>query len=158
MSDLELEEQNKAERKTELIAIAADLGPNQLMRFADSIVLLIRPELPNNGHYHALKGIAGGRGTGLVGEATTGHGVRGTSQSSVGVSGAASGSAGVWGAAQNGTGVIGDSQSGSGVIGPHAKPRLRRARRDHQQRGRRRTFVGVGRRLGGRKDGSGCAW
>jgi hypothetical protein len=69
MSDLELEEQNKAERKTELIAIAADLGPNQLMRCADSIVLLIRPELPNNGHYHALKGIAGGRGTGLVGEA-----------------------------------------------------------------------------------------
>ena len=41
MSDLSLEDQNTAERKTELIAENADLGPNQLKRFADGTVLLI---------------------------------------------------------------------------------------------------------------------
>jgi hypothetical protein len=59
MADLELEDFNEAERKTELIATNADLGPNQVKRFADSVVLLIRPTVPSAGNFHALRGIAG---------------------------------------------------------------------------------------------------
>src|SRR5262245_3378507 len=101
MSDLELEDQNEAERKTELIATNADLGPNHLKRFADAVVLLIRPTSPSNGNFNALQGIAGGWGSGLVGDATSGHGVRGTSQSNAGVVGRSTASFGVWGDVQS---------------------------------------------------------
>ena len=67
MSDLSLEDQNEAERQTELIATNADLGRNQLKRFANAIVLLIRPASPSNGNFHALQGVAGGHGVGTPG-------------------------------------------------------------------------------------------
>ena len=76
MSDLSLEDQNFAERQTELIAENADLGPNQLKRFPNGIVLQIKPAAQSRGDFHALQGIAGGHGCGLVGDATSGYGVR----------------------------------------------------------------------------------
>ncbi len=105
MSDLSLEDQNWAERQTELIAVPADLGPNQLKRFAGGIVLQIKPGFPSNGNFHALQGVAGGWGIGIVGEGTTGYGVRGHSVSNAGVVGRSDSSVGVWGDVQNSIGV-----------------------------------------------------
>jgi hypothetical protein len=118
MADLELEDFNEAERKTELIATNADLGPNQLKRFADSVVLLIRPTVPSAGNFHALRGIAGGSGSGLIGEGRSGNGVRGSSQSNAGVFGDSQSNIGVFGRGGTlGYGVLGRSRGNAGVVG-----------------------------------------
>ena len=118
MGDLSLEDSNDAERATELVATNADLGPNQLKRFADGIVFQIRPAVPSNGNFHALKGIAGGSGSGLLGEARSGNGVRGTSLSAAGVAGTSQDSVGVFGRGNAlGYGVLGQGTGNAGVVG-----------------------------------------
>jgi hypothetical protein len=126
MADLELENQNPAERTTELVATPADLGPNQLMDFVGGNILEVKPGSSFAGSQHSnfggifARGI--GRGSGVWGYGRIG--VTGHSEEDAGVEGRGL-NAGVRGRtegqAATGIGVHGISDGGgTGVVGEAA--------------------------------------
>ncbi len=126
MSDLVLEDQNTAERQTELIATNADLGPDELKKFPDGVILQVKPGAQTAGSFDGINGIAGGAGRGVVGQgAGEGAGVAGFSRAGDGINGTsdAVGKSGVFGFNSQNTdiafGVFGrcDSPAGAGVSG-----------------------------------------
>jgi hypothetical protein len=112
MADLELEKQNTAEVRTELIATPHDLGPNQLKDFVGDNILEVKPgtTLLNSRHsnFGGIFARGVGTGVGVLGEATNNAGVHGRSSNGVGVWGHGGGER---------EGVLGDSQDNAGVRG-----------------------------------------
>jgi len=146
MADLELEAQNTAELRTELIATPHDRGPDQLKDFVGKNILEVKPgtTLLNSRHsnFGGIYARGVGDGVGVLGEATNNVGVHGRSSNGVGVWGhggtgkegvlgdaTGPGIAGVRGVNSTGHGVRGEGESGvvgtssatgfSGVSGVH---------------------------------------
>ena len=146
MADLELEAQNTAELRTELIATPHDRGPDQLKDFVGKNILEVKPgtTLLNSRHsnFGGIYARGVGDGVGVLGEATNNVGVHGRSSNGVGVWGhggtgkegvlgdaTGPGIAGVRGVNSTGHGVRGEGESGvvgissatgySGVSGKH---------------------------------------
>src|SRR5215831_12328480 len=114
MSDLSLEDQNTAERQTELIATGPS-DPNSLGReFTGGVVLQVKPGEGTVGDFDGINGIASGTGNGVRGDAhSTGSGVLGTSDAAKGFAFGVSGSA----VSPDGAGVSGRNDFGTAVTG-----------------------------------------
>jgi hypothetical protein len=129
MTDLSLENQNKVENQTELIAMNLKIGEDDLKLFPARVILQVKPDPSTGGSFDGINGVAGpdatqGLGRGVVGEGPN-AGVAGFSVSGDGVDGfsTAVGKSGVYGENSEKVdvawGVVGrcDSPKGVGVFG-----------------------------------------